>query len=163
MPGSSETSEIEELIEKLGQKQIASPTIEVIEGGRRVPNPRIDPSVMTFILQASQLAQITRIRKYFEDRTPHGLIQTWGMDSNNPLTVTDELKEIKFDYPAQSLSLINDGDYTVYVWVNSLIRPKSAVKSGETFNLDFELHKINYLYLQCEQGESTSVRIVGHD
>jgi len=158
-----ESSKIEELIEKLGQKQIASPTIEVIEGGRRVSKPRIDPSVMTFIMQASQLAQITKIRKYFEDRTPRGLIQTWGMDSNNPLTITDELKEIKFDYPAQSFSLVNDGDNTVYVWVNSMMRPKSAVKSGETFNLDFELHKINYLYLQCENGQSTSVRIVAHD
>jgi hypothetical protein len=122
---------------------------------------------VTFLMQASQLAQITKIRKYLEkyleDRSPHGLIQTWGMDSNNPLTITDELKEIKFDYPAQSLSLINDGDYTVYVWVNNLIRPKSAVKKGETFNLDLELHKINYVYLQCESGTSTSVRILAQD
>ena len=137
--------------------------IEVVENGKPVANPRIDPAVMSFIMQASQLAQIVKIRKYFDDRTSKGLIQTWGMDTNNPLTITNELKEIKFDYPAQSFSLINDGDYTVYVWVNSLMRPKSAAKSGETLNLDFELHKINYLYLQCESEESTSVRIVAND
>ena len=137
--------------------------IKIVQDGKSVANPRIDPAVMSFIMQASQLAQIVKIRKYFDDRTPKGLIQTWGMDTNNPLTITNELKEIKFDYPAQSFSLINDGDYTVYVWVNSLMRPKSAAKSGETLNLDFELHKINYLYLQCESEESTSVRIVAND
>jgi hypothetical protein len=144
------------------------PTIEATEGDQRVANSTIDRLlVVTFLMQASQLAQITKIRKYLEkyleDRSPHGLIQTWGMDSDNPLTITDELTEIKFDYPAQSFSLINDGDYTVYVWVNSMMRPKCAVKSGGTLDLDFELHKINCLYLQCESGESTSVRIIASD
>jgi hypothetical protein len=138
--------------------------IEVVENGKSVTNPRIENSpVMNFIMQAAMASQLVKVRKYFDDRTSKGLIQTWGMDTNNPLTITNELKEIKFDYPAQSFSLINDGDYTVYVWVNSLMRPKSAAKSGETLNLDFELHKINYLYLQCESEESTSVRIVAND
>lgn len=120
-------------------------------------------SFMLFLIQASQLAQVVKIRKYFDDRTSNGLIQTWGMDPDNPLTITDELKEIKVDYPAQSLYLSNDGDDAVKVWVNDLGRPKATVKSGETFKTDFETHKINYIYLQCAADESADVRIVAKD
>jgi hypothetical protein len=131
--------------------------IEVVENGKPVTNPRIDPAVMSFIMQASQLAQIVKIRKYFDDRTSHGLIQTYDV------TVTDELKEIKVDFPAQSFSLINDGPDTVYVWVNTTERPKVTVKSGAKFEPNYETHKINYIYLQCASGESTDVRIVAKD
>ena len=131
--------------------------IEVVENGKSVTNPRIDPAVMSFIMQASQLAQIVKIRKYFDDRTSHGLIQTYDV------TVTDELKEIKVDFPAQSFSLINDGPDTVYVWVNTMERPKVTVKSGTKFEPNYETHKINYIYLQCASGESTGVRIVAKD
>jgi len=120
-------------------------------------------SFMSFLMQASQLAQIVKIRKYFDDRTSNGLIQTWGMDPDNPLTITSELKEIKVDYPAQSVYLSNDGDDSVYVWVNDLGRPKATVKSGETFKSDFETHKIYYIYLQCAADESAAVRIVAKD
>jgi hypothetical protein len=131
--------------------------IEVVENGKSVTNPRIDPAVMSFIMQASQLAQIVKIRKYFDDRTSHGLIQTYDV------TVTDELKEIKVDFPAQSFSLFNDGADTVNVWVNDLGRPKRSVKSNEALNLNYETHKIKYIYLQCASGQSASIRIVAKD
>ncbi len=137
--------------------------IQVVQNGKSVTNPRIDPAVMSFIMQASQLAQIVKIRKYHDDRTSNGLIQTWGMDPDNPLTITDELKEIKIDYPAQSFSLFNDGDDAVYVWVNSMARPKATVNSSEALNVDYETHKIDYIYLQCASGESADVRIVAKD
>ena len=131
--------------------------IEVVENGKSVTNPRIDPAVMSFIMQASQLAQIVKIRKYFDDRTSHGLIQTYDV------TVTDELKKIKVDFPAQSFSLFNDGADTVNVWVNDLGRPKRSVKSNEALNLNYETHKIKYIYLQCASGQSASIRIVAKD
>jgi len=122
-------------------------------------------SFMQFLVQASQLAQIVKIRKYFDDRTSNGLIQTWGMDPDNPLTITDELKELKLDFPAQSVSLFNDDDDSdsVYAWVNDLSRPKATVKGGEALNLNYETHIINYIYLQCAADESTDVRIVAKD
>lgn len=139
----------------VGQNEVSMP--EIVENGQRVTNPRIDPGVMSFLMQASQLSQIVKIRKYFDDRTSHGLIQTYDV------TVTDELKEIKVDYPAQSFSLFNDGADTVDVWVNDLGRPKRSVKSKESLNLNYETHTVNYLYLQCAAGESASVRIVAKD
>jgi len=120
-------------------------------------------SFMQFLITASMNAQLLKIRRYYDDRTSHGLIQTWGMDPNNPLTITDELKEIKLDFPAQSVYLFNDGDDAVKVWVNDLSRPYVTVNSGETFNSDYETHKIEYLYLQCASGETADVRIVAKD
>ena len=131
--------------------------VDVIEGGKPVDNPRIDPSVMTFIMQASQLAQLTKIRKYFDDRTSHGLIQRYD------IVATDVIMEFMFDYVAQSASIANNGGKDVHVWVNTTLRPSHRMKRGETFDIDFETHLLKCLYLQCEPGETTSVRIVAND
>jgi len=145
------------------QKLLGGGNFEVIEDGNKVDNPRIDPSPMSFLMQVAQLGQMVKIRKHLDDRTSHGLIQTWGMDLDNPLSITDELTEIKVDYPAQSLYLFNDGDDSVYVWVNDLGRPKATVKVNETFKADYETHKISYLYLRCASGETADVRIIAKD
>jgi len=120
-------------------------------------------SFMSFLMQASQLAQLTKIRKYFDDRTSRGLNQAWGMDPNNPLIITDQLTVINVDYPAQSFSLHNDGPDTVYVWVNGRLRPPAIVNSGETMNEDFETHKLNNIPLQCDPTQTAAVRIVAKD
>jgi len=145
------------------QKLLVGGKVEVVEDGKQVANPRIDPNVMQFLMTASMNSQLLKIRKYYDDRASNGLIQTWGMNSDNPLTITDELKEIKVDYPAQSIYLFNDGSDAVKVWVNDLSRPYATVNSGETFKSDYETHKIGYLYLQCASGETASVRIVAKD
>jgi len=145
------------------QRLLAGGKVEVVEDGKQVANPRIDPNVMQFLMAASMNAQLLKIRKYYDDRTSNGLIQTWGMDPNNPLTITDELKEIKLDFLAQSVYLFNDGDDAVKVWVNDLSRPYVTVNSGEPFKSNYETHKIEYLYLQCASGETAYVRIVVKD
>jgi len=145
------------------QKLLAGGKVEVVEDGKQVANPRIDPNVMQFLMTASMNSQLLKIRKYFDDRTSNGLIQTWGMSSDNPLTITGELKEIKLSFAAQSVYLFNDGDDAVKVWVNDLSRPYATVNNGETFKSDYETHKIEYLYLQCDSGESANIRIVAKD
>jgi hypothetical protein len=142
----------------VGKKQITMPATEVIESGQHVSNPRMDPSVMNFIMMASIASQAVKVRKYVEDRTPTGLIQTFNV------TATDDVAEVKLDYLAQSVSIINDDSAnSVYVWVNSRGRPRHEIKHGETLDIDFEVHKIRYLYLQCDTGQSAAVRIVASD
>jgi len=114
-------------------------------------------SFMSFLMQASQLAQLTKIRKYFDDRTSIGGIQRF-----NPL-VTDQLAVINVDYPAQSFSLHNDGPDTVTVWVNTRLRPEATVDNGETINVGFETHVIKHFYLQCDPTQTAAVRIVAKD
>lgn len=131
--------------------------IQVVQDGKSVTNPRIDPAVMSFVMQASQLAQLVKIRKYFDDRRPNGLIQRF-----NPL-VTDQLTVITVDYPAQSFSLHNDGPDTVTVWVNTRLRPEATVNNSETINVKYETHVIKHFYLQCAPTQTAAVRIVAKD
>ena len=140
------------------QKILGGGKFEVVEDGKQVANPRIDPGPMSFLIQMAQLGQLVKIRKYFDDRVSHGLIQTFG-----DIKVTDQVREIKFDYPAQSASIVNNGGKCVYVWVNTRLRPSHKMKRGETFDIGLETHKLNCVYLQCDPGETTNMRIVAND
>ena len=130
---------------------------EVVENGERVANPRMDPGIMQFVMLSSIASQAIKIRKYFDDRTSMGGIQTFN------LTVTDVRQRIDITYPAQAMSIINDGADEVFVWINTIGRPRHEILAGETFNIDFETHKINELYFQCNSGETTTIRIVAND
>jgi len=114
-------------------------------------------SFMQFLMIASMNAQLVKIRKYFDDRRPNGLIQRF-----NPL-VTDQLTVITVDYPAQSFSLHNDGPDTVTAWVNTRLRPEFTVNNGETINVNYETHVIKHFYLQCAPTQTAAVRIVTKD
>ena len=139
------------------QELLGGGKVEVVEDGKQVANPRIDPAPMSFLMQAAQLGQLVKIRKYFQDRTPNGLIQRF-----NPL-VTDQPTEIKVDYPAQSFSLHNDGPDTVTVWVITRLRPEATVNQFETMNVSYETHVIKHFYLQCAPTQTAAVRIVAKD
>ena len=137
---------------------IAEPTVEVVDkDGHHVSNPRMDPSIMNFIMLASVASQAVRIRKYFDDRTSRGLIQTYN------IAATDVIQEIKVDYPAQSITIFNDGVDSVFIGVNTTGRPKATLNNGEQLNIDYEVHKIRLLYLQCNPGEVANVRIIAKD
>jgi len=114
-------------------------------------------SFMQFLITASMNAQLLKIRKHFDDRTSHGLIQRF-----NPM-VTDQPTEIKVDYPAQSFSLFNDGPDPVTVWVNTRLRPEATVNAFETMNVSYETHVIKHFYLQCAPTQTAAVRIVAKD
>jgi len=132
--------------------------IQVVQDGKSVTNPRIDPAVMSFIMQASQLAQIVKIRKYFDDRTSHGLIQRYDF------VATDQIRHLSLDYPAQAASIKKDGVNDVFVWVNTTLRPPHRmVRNGETFDIAVETHKLNSFYFQCNPGETVPVRVVAND
>lgn len=115
-------------------------------------------SFMSFLMQASQLAQLTKIRKYFDDRTSHGLIQRYDF------VATDQIIELRLDYPAQSASIKKDGVNDVLVWVNTTLRPPHRmVRNGETFDIAVETHKLNCFYFQCNPGQTVPVRVVAND
>ena len=68
---------------------------EVVENGKNV----MRPDVMNFLLLSSIASQSVRIRKYFDDKTSIGNIQSWSV------TITNKRLRINC-YPAQSLSLL---------------------------------------------------------
>lgn len=161
---------LEDLLENFsslaGQKKITMPTtqppIEVTENGQRVSNPRMDPAIMNFIMMASIASQAVKIRKYFDDRTPNGRVQSWGGDV--PLVIEDTVHQIGLSYPAQSISIFNDGANAVDVWINVIGRPKHRLNRGEQYDLNFETHIISHIFLQCPTiGGTTEVRVVAKD
>ena len=149
---------IEEISSIVGKKNIAMPSVEVVENGHSVSNPRIDPSVMNFLMLASLTHQAVKIRKYTEDRTPNGRIRNYDCD------VTDKDLVIQLDYPAQSISIFNDGPNTVHIKFNENVPTKpTRLAKSEPLHINFETHVIELLYLKCDAGETASLRIIAKD
>lgn len=133
------------------------PPVEVIENGQRVANPRMDPSIMTFVMLASIASQAVKIRKYFDDRTSKGYIRPYNV------TVTDVIMELKIDHPSQSFSLHNDGPNPVNVGVNNPSLQRAPININEDMAVDFETHKLKWLYLQCARAQTANVRIIAKE
>ncbi len=118
-------------------------------------NPNIMNSpVMAFIMQAAQLGKMTKLAKLAEDKMSHGFT-----DSLNPIA-TEHLDSWGMVNPAQSVSLINDGPNTVLIWINDHASAPNIILNGETFQLDFEGHKLASIYYQCAPGQTAALRIV---
>lgn len=146
---------IEEIASLVGKRNITMPSVEVLENGHSVSNPRIDPSVMNFLLLASIAHQEVIIRKYTEDRTSNGRVRNYDCD------VTERGERIDLDYAAQSISIINGGPNAVYIKFNEDVPIKpSTLENTESLDVNFETHVIKLLYLRCDVGDTASLRIV---
>ena len=132
------------------------PQIEVIENGKPVSQERIDPNVAAFIMAAASTAQLVKIRKLEESKVPVKTI---------PLkyTVTDTTMRLRLSPPWISLSLINDGDGAVTIWVNDESEPAATdmIASGLSYNLDFTYPVIKTIYLKAAIGTTATVKIYG--
>lgn len=136
----------------------SSPKVQIIEDGVEVTDPnRIRPDVMQFVMLAKIAREATQIRKYFDDRTPTGAIQTIVVAAN-PVRQLVELPWV-----AQSVSIINGGPNPVFVWINTLERFPHQILLNEVLNINFEVHKLRRLYFQCGQGFAAAVRVVAQD
>ncbi len=127
--------------------------VEVVQDGKNV----MRPDVMNFLMLASIASQAVKIRKYFDDRTPNGLIQPFTV------SVTAVRQLVRLPWDAQSATFINDGPNPVRIWINSTQRPSHTSNPGEVFNIDFEVHKLKQFYLQCGPGNTASVRVTAQD
>ena len=117
---------------------------------------RMNPAVLSFIMQASMAAQMAKMRMLEESKVPTG-------SKSFKLTVTDSITELSVGLvePWISFSLVNDGPSGVYVEVNEpgKLLDKVPVNSGETETVDMRYPIINIVYLQAESGGTAAVRI----
>lgn len=134
-----------------------SQQVKVIEDGKVSDNPNIINSpMMQFIMQASMVSQLTKIRKYFDDRTSEGWVQHFD---NIPVTDADPAQEFAPDSPGQSISITNYGPALIRVRFNgrldtwrTLTPPPPLAPpgtAGETLNVNFETHELKAFYVQC--------------
>ena len=159
---------VEDLAERFaslaGQKQFSMPPTEVIENGQRVANPRIDPSVMSFVMQAAQLSQTVKIRKEIERHSRREEFE--GKLDPRTLSATDETQCLELSeqwpyVPWISAFFINDGADEVYIRINRSEWIK--IESGETRTLDHTHaeERIEQIYYKCDAGGTASIRVEG--
>lgn len=142
-----------ELASLIEEENFNPSQVQVVEGGKNV----MRPDVMNFLLLCSIASQAVKIRKYFDDRTPTGLIQPFTVP------VTAVRQRVRFPWAAQSATFINDGPDTARIWINSNQRPPHTINLNEVFNIDFEVHKLKRFYLQCDPGNTASIRVTAQD
>lgn len=136
-------------------KEIPRPQIEVIDGATSKPTS-IDnyDEFMNFLMTASLVGQVYKIRKYFEDRKSQGRII--GFDV--PVALT--LIEVVLPVLCQSISLINTGPNPVKVWLNNIGHTPRTVRVNIPLNVNFETHELEKIYLQCDAGTALAEIVV---
>jgi len=136
---------------------ISTPGIQIVDDQGSEVNPnRINPNVMSFIMLSAIAGHSAKIERHLKD------LEGKGMTRLIPVSVSQKTKKLILPEVWQSVSIVNDGDSTVYVRINSMSAPKIPLNQGETFDQDFKTHKLSCLYFNCGQGESTSLRVVGN-
>lgn len=134
-------------------KQITIPNVDIVEQAKKIGSEDADDlAVMQYIAQAAAAAQLVRIRKYFDDRTSEGFVQSWN------LTVTPVVQEIVLDYPAQSFYIINDWGSPIFVEINRRHKTASQLNITEDMPLNFETHKLKRFYVYCSPGGAARAR-----
>jgi hypothetical protein len=102
-------------------------------------------------------ADYVEIKRIVEDQVPSGVT-----DPIEPITVTHEVKRVIPVKPWFNCSIVNDGPYSVMVIVNS---EKSfewhEIAKDETYKVDMGRPLIKDVLLQCDIGETATVRLVG--
>ncbi len=114
-------------------------------------------SFMQFLMLAAQTSQLTKIRKtldrvgeYIDDQTSEGWTQNFD---NIPVTDAEPSQEIRIDFPAQSISITNDGPAAlIWVEINKRFHTSRTLNPRETLNLDFGTHKLERFFVQCPPG-----------
>lgn len=132
-----------------------NPKVQIIEDGVEITDPnRINSDVMQFVMLAKIARETTQMRKYFDDIRPDGNI------INYVLHVTDVRQRVVITNPAQSINILNDGPDSAVVWINEPTDLPKTIAHNETFEVDFDVHKLFRFYVQCNTGEHAQLRAV---
>jgi len=121
------------------------------------PGERVDPSVLSFIMQASMAAQIARMRQIQEDTIPTGYI-------SYSITVTDATYKMSLLPYWISFHMVNDdATYDLYWSINDEgdLLTNAPITAHDEFDIDFERPMIHTIFLKAPTGQSLSVRIFG--
>jgi len=136
---------------------ISMPGIQIVDDQGSEVNPnRINPNVMSFIMLSAIAGHSAKIERHLKD------LEGKGMTRLIPVSVSQKTKKLILPEVWQSVSIVNDGDSTVYIRLNSPGAPKIPLGGHESFNQDFKTHKLQCIYLSCASGESTTLRAVGN-
>jgi len=125
---------------------------EVVINGHKVAGGSRD--AVSEIYELINMANLNKIRRYFDDRTPLG--HAMGYD----VAATAQIKELQFDHKAQAVSIINTGPNVVDVWVNNRSNSPRRLRLNIPLNINFETHVIESLLFRCPPGLTAAVEVV---
>lgn len=97
--------------------------------------------------------EVMKQRQMLNEQTPEGIVDPMNVHVTTAYkTITPPLGKTWF-----SVSVVNDGDDTVYIVVNSEKSDTTPypLNKGETFEADFGCPKIRDLLVHCETGTAT--------
>lgn len=156
------TDIIEEISSMVGKKNITMPSVEVVENGHSVSNPRIDPSVMNFLMLASIAHQEIMIRREIERHNKKESFE--GKLDSRTLAATDVQQCLslleQWPYtPWISAFLINRGPDAVYIRINRSEEIRIEVDETRTLDHTHAEERIEQIYYKCDAGETASVRV----
>ena len=125
---------------------------EVIIDGHKVAGGSRE--AVSEIYELINMANIAKIRRYFDDRTPLGHAAGYNV------AATGQLQELPFDHKAQAVSIINTGPAVVDVWVNNTSNPPRRLRVGVPLNINFETHVVKSLLFRCPPGLTAAIEVV---
>ena len=136
------------------------PVPEVFDDeGRRV----IRPDVISLITQLNIAAQSVKQTNLLQSLYDHEKdLEGDGLIRRMTLAVSDERLNLLLPELWQSVTIVNDGSNTVYLKINSPYADTIPLNEGESFDHDTKTHKIRRLFLYCDSGLTSSVRLVGN-
>ena len=143
-------SELQSLVTQSKDKQV-----EVIDGESQNIMPL---EKLNWLMSAAAVGQLVKIRKSIEDEISDGWTQNFA------LVVTDVSQEIKIDWPAQSIFIVNDGlplplvGGQMLVEINARGTTQTPLNPTETLRLDFKGHKLKKFFVQCPPAQTTTGR-----
>jgi len=157
---------IKEAMNAVASTGLGTPNVEVVEDGQRVSNPRMDPSVMSFIMLASIAHQQIRIRHEIEEHNRkesfEGKLDIRTLEATSEMQCLSLMEKWPFTPWISAFFINKDGSDTVYIRINR--SEQIEMGSGETRTIDHTHaeERIEQIYYECAEGETASVQVEGH-
>jgi hypothetical protein len=123
----------------------------------RETQEKIDVGPTSIALLDEIAGRLLSLEKLAKAEVPEGVVEPI-----EKFTITSQKTFITRPKPWFSLSLINDGDHSVFVIVNvDKSFDEHEVMSGETYNIDTKRGLIKDILIWCRDGETSTIRLVG--
>ena len=118
---------------------------------------RIETGPMQVALLNEIAERLMALEKLSQAEAPEGIVEPI-----EKYTITDQRRVMRCRKAWFSISIINDGQCSVFAIVNTLKSfDEHEIMSGETYNIDMRRGLIQDVLMWCNVGEQSKVRIVG--
>ena len=122
------------------------------------PRVRMNPAIMSFVMQCAQTAQLVKLNKHMADSMPPSAS---GMFEQLNIAISPALREIKMSDALMSISLHNYGAGNARFYFNSTGSAHMTLSVGETINLNLGKKSIERIFLETDEGDTAVVDVKG--